>query len=1088
MKNCMCGRMWSFLLVVYLLLPVAIQGQILSGYFPAETLSSRISRITKSSGRNIAFDENKVKEIHVTELNVAGKSVEEALSGSLQSTRFTFRKKTDNSFVVYEKQEEPARSPQQPAKKGKGSLSGTVVDERGESIPGATLVIKGANIATITDMNGKFSFRNLTEGTRTITVSFISFETLEVNNVEIESGKTTALDVAMKSVTKGLGEVVVTADYGKASVSGLYARQKSSVSATNGITAEQISRTPDNNAAQVLSRISGLQVSDDKNVVVRGLSDRYNNVQLNGVLLPSTDPNRRDFAFDIIPSAILDNITVNKTASPDMTGEFAGGLVQVNTKDIPDNNFIQLTVGTGYDTRSTGKEMLGMDRGKNAWLGFTSDIHKKPAGMSLNEYSKLTMGIEKGQLIPSGDPLREQIASYMQGLPDIWKIKKFTAMPTQNYQLQAGRVINLDNGRRFGIIAALTYRNDQKIEDREMHEVFQYSWDGTSYSYATTLGGVVNLGYNIGNHKFSFQNTYNSKFSNKFWKYRGVDINDNEAKKDGFTDITINTRLFQSQLGGEHLFGKTKIKADWKASLGRMDRDQPYSKMFAAYNGSKMDDSDSYPEDYLNWGPANDPSQYKNNNVFYSNLTENVYNWAGNFQIPFSLLGLEHSVKLGYQGKYREADFTTNFFRIYSFDGPFGYGVTYSQAYNKENFQDNLYFFPISSSGRIFKDTETAEGYSGNQRLHAYYSMLDFRPFKLLRLTGGVRLENNRQKLHDAVWEEGKGFVDNLVEKNEDDWLPSINAIYSITSSLNLRASYYKTVARPDFREISTFSYWDYDLFEFIRGNPLERTKIKNTDIRLEWYPSTQEIVSLGVFVKDFKNPIELFFQPTSGGTDLFYKNLEGAKDKGIEFDFRKSLGFIAPGSFLKDIFLSGNFTWIDASIEFRESDAVDETGKPVSPKRDRPLAGQSPYIINGGLLYAGKRLGINLAYNTTGRKVVSASTSRADDRYERPRDILDFQLSYKLFKNKQAEVKLNIRDLLNQDQIIYKNSYDYDNPNGLAPDYPSIQPFPGTEYEENFPAEYNDPKGASYNKDYDTVIKRIKSGTSFSLSFSYRF
>ncbi len=297
----------------------------------------------------------------------------------------------------------------------------------------------------------------------------------------------------------------------------------------------------------------------------------------------------------------------------------------------------------------------------------------------------------------------------------------------------------------------------------------------------------------------------------------------------------------------------------------------------------------------------------------------------------------------------------------------------------------------------------------------------------------------------------------------------------------------YKTVARPDFRELSSFQYWDYDFFSTISGSPLQTTNIQNADLRSEYYPKPGEIISISGFYKKFKNPIELMYFQTSGGMAYSYYNLESALDKGIEVDFRKSLNFIAPASsFLSKLFLSGNFTWVDAKVKFKVSDAVDPNGNPVFPERDRPLAGQSPYIVNGGLLYAGESFSLNVSYNRYGKRIVFASPDRGSDEYENPRDILDLQVSYRFLKQKQAQIKLNISDLLNQNQFFYKNQFDVNNPLGVGSTTSSVQPYPGQD--SGMQPEWLDPKGTSYNKDYDVIVRRFKFGTSFSLSFSYRF
>lgn len=366
--------------------------------------------------------------------------------------------------------------------------------------------------------------------------------------------------------------------------------------------------------------------------------------------------------------------------------------------------------------------------------------------------------------------------------------------------------------------------------------------------------------------------------------------------------------------------------------------------------------------------------------------------------------------------------------------------------------------------------------------------MLDLKPLQQLRLIGGIRAEKNDQNVYDNVWSvQNQVSERKLTNNSQIDWLPSLNAIYSLTEKVNFRAAVYKTVARPDLRELSSFTYWDYDLFESVSGSPLQTTRIDNADLRLEYYPAPGEVLSLSAFYKKFKNPIEMMIAPTSSGAAYRYGNLESAMDKGLELDFRKSFSFLSPASpFWQSIYLSGNFTWLKANVTFKVSDAVDVDGNPVFPKRDRPLAGQSPYIINGALQYAGKSFGLNLAYNRFGKRIVFASPDRGSDEFENPRDLLDLQLSYKFLKRRQAELKLNISDLLNQEQLFYQNQFDLGNPFGFGVPLPSVERYPGGG--DLLTAAQKDPKGTSYNKDYDTVVRRYKFGTTFSFNFTYRF
>ncbi|WP_164974221.1 TonB-dependent receptor [Filimonas effusa] len=1039
-------------------------------------LNEVLQQLQSQSGCQFFYDQEAARKVTVDKLSFSRLPVSDALRQLREKLPLAYDIRGNEISVRIETKEKFSHRNIQ--KIAAGKISGLVLGEKGESLPGAVIKIIPSAATTQSGADGAYQL-SLTPGVYTMEVSFMSYQVKRVTDITVTADQNTSLNVLLTLEDKSLSNVVVSTSYKRASVEGLYIRQKNSASVSDGITAEQISRTPDNNTAQVLKRISGLQVTEDKYVVVRGLSERYNNVLLNGAMLPSSEPNRRNFAFDMVPSSILDRVVVNKTATPDLTGEFSGGLVLVETKDIPAENFLQLTVGTGYNTQSTGKDMIGLNRGNNAWIGFASDVHKKPEGMSWGEYNNMESKVSR--TTPASDPNRQKMHQFLSTMPENWTLKKYTAMPTQNYQVQLGRVMPFSNDSRLGLVAALTYRNEQTIQQRDLHDPFKFDYAGTANKYATTLGGSFNMGYQIGKHKFTWQNTYNRRFSDQLWKYTGIDIDNSDARQDSYNSVTVINQLFQSQLGGEHAIGKKGVKADWFASAGKMDRDQPYSRVVSRLNIGVP--GQTPPEDYLGYDLVD--NRLKNGNLFYANLNEKIYNWAANFQVPFKLLKLNQTFKLGYQGKSRNASFGADLYRMLVFsDGNYGKGTPYDQVFTQENFAKDLYLHSISGQGRNRDEAETSQGYEGIQRLHAGYLMLDLKPLKQLRLIGGLRAEANKQEVCDFVWNKQTQATDRTVTGiNQTDWLPSVNAIYAISSKLNARAAWYKTLARPDFRELSSFAYFDYDYFNTVTGSPLQTTQVNNADLRLEYFPSPGEVISVSAFYKKFKNPIETLLYP-----NVFqYKNLEKAEDKGLEFDFRKSFGFISPSSaFLSRLFLSGNFTWIDASVVFRDGDAVDKDGNKVSPTRNRPLAGQSPYIVNGGLLYAGNSFGVNVAYNRYGKRIVFASPDRASDEYERSRDLIDLQLSYKFLKQKRAEIKLNINDLLNQEQVFYRNQLDVGNPFGFAPTAPSVEQYPGQP--STFPAEYNDPKGTSFNKDYDTVVRRYKFGVTYTINFIYRF
>ncbi|AYL96591.1 TonB-dependent receptor [Mucilaginibacter celer] len=1046
---------------------------------PSANLDEVLVQLKKQSTYDFFYDKEAAKKVKVNNIKYNNAPLGNVLTDLKKSQSLEYDLQGKEISVRIEKR--PAQAPAKQQKDGK--ITGKVLDDKGETLPGATIKLVEAGKAVQSAPDGSYQFV-VVPGTYTIEITYISFQSQRISGVVVNADKSTLLDIAMKPASNALSEVVVKSDYKRASIQGLYARQKNNAALSDGITAEQISRTPDNNTAQVLTRVSGLQVSQNRFVVVRGMSDRYNNVMLNGAPLPSSEPNRRDFAFDVIPSSLVDNIVVNKTATPDLTGEFTGGLVQITTKDIPDENSMQITIGGGYNSRATGKDFISGHRGTANYFGFANDYQRKPTGMSLGEYDNLALKIVDNSATADQ---KAQAAKFLGTLPDNWALRKYTAQPIQSYQFTAAHSFPFKDNSTLGVIAALTYRNEQLNNQHDVNILTDKDYKGTDYIFNTLWGGSLNLAYTSGHNKFTLKNTYNRRFNDEHFTFSGINMNDN-SYVNAYSNQTIVNELFQTNFTGEHTLGKRGIKADYGFALSTVDRDQPFSRLMYQYHplGHQPDDYYSY-----NFNDSN----FQLGNIFYSHLAERRYTWQTNLQIPFRFNQLNHSVKLGYQGSYRRANFGADLYRIKSTSSANSNqydGIAYYDVYNPSQFANgSLYLYPTVPAGNGITSSDAGTGYKGRQKLNAFYGMVDLKPVKNLRLIAGVRYERNEQNVFTST--RGKApanqlppIVDSLIQSKNNDFLPSVNAIYTLTPKMNLRAAYYKTVARPDFRELSFFSYFDYDLFVSVSGDNLKRTSIQNYDLRYEFYPSPGEIISVSGFYKNFKDPIEILY-PNANPRKYVYSNLKGAKNTGIEVDLRKSLNFISGSSPLwSNLYISGNFTYLDASVDLGTVYSVNADGKAVPGKRNRPLTGQSPYIINGGILYTGKHFGFNATYNRFGHRIVYASPDRSEDLYENGRNVIDMQLSYKFSKDNKAEFRLNISNLLNSQMFYYRNHYQ---PTGKPDEQPipSVQPYPG-DGTPPLPAEQIDPKGTKYNAKYDTKIYTWQYGTTSTLNFIYRF
>jgi len=993
----------KYVLLAVLLSAIAtLSAQNITHSFPQQTLENRVKELIKISKKNITFDSKEIGNTVLPVLQLADATLEQVLEKSLSKTVLTFKKISATSYVIVRKEVSSPRPT------GTGRLSGTVTDDKGEAIIGASVIIPGTGKGAITDVNGNYTLQ-APSGENTIEVSFISYQKKKITGVDIRPDKTTKLDVTLAEASEQLTEVTVTAQVQRASAVGLLMQQKAAISMTDGISSELIKKTGDNNVAQVLKRVSGVTIQEGKYVTVRGMSERYNNVQLNGSSLPSTEPNRRNFSFDIIPSSLVEDVTVSKTFTPDLPAEFTGGLVLVNTLSVPESKFFHVGVGTGGNTNSTGKEFYSSTR-------YTADYF-------LGETDKRTWY--------AGDN-EQSIANAIQ--KNTWGLYRYTAMPMQNYTLSAGLPIDLGGSNKLGIVTGLTYRHEDNIETTTegiLRGGDSITSPANKYKFATSIGVVVNIGWQRPGHKITWNNLYNNRVTNTSFIRNIQDDNTAKPQVDNYSVILIGN-LVQTQLKGEHKLLRDKLKLTWNADYNKSTRTNPDDRHVVGVY---------YEEPFINWSFGTNDNIFTINkgHLMYSKLEESKKNIGGNLEYTFRVKNNAQKLKAGYLGSFRQASYRQLYLRGDRIGSNELMGLSLHDYYAPQYFEEGIqkYFLSGTTQGG-------GNFYDGNQDVHAAYLMGDFSFFNKLHLIGGMRMENE----HTYAVSEDSVTVDKV------NWLPSVTAVYNLTDNINLRAAYSQTLARPDFRELSTCSYYNVeDRMTCFVAKALDQTETRNYDFRFEWYPQAGELVSFSFFYKQFSNPVENIAYLMQDGQNYMLKtvNLDKFDLKGAEFSFRKSFGFIAPA--LKDLFLSGNAVYQVGDISYSDWEVT----------RERPLQGLSPYSINGGLTYQGARIGAAVNYSRVGRKLMLGGEYAKTDEYENPRDVIDFQLSA-LFLNKKLEIKANISDLLAQDVITYRNcAY------------------------KNYTIEDRTDLGLDYNPG-DWLLNRIKKGSSYSISISYKF
>jgi TonB-dependent receptor len=940
-----------------------------------------------------------------------------------------------------------------------GTISGIVRDNKNETLPGVTIRVENTQSGTVTQVDGSYNLA-VPAGTYSVSFSYVGYDTKKVTSVKVTRNKITGLDMVIEpNKASSLNEVVVTASFKQASVEGLYSKQKNSSSVSDGISADQIRKTPDNNAAQVLKRVNGLTIQDNKFVTVRGMSERYNNVMLNNSMLPSTEPNRRNFSFDIIPSNLIDNIVVMKTATPDLPGEFAGGVVLVQTKGVPDKDYITVAAGTGYNTLSIGQPFHSLKRAPSEYFG-------KPGGTRDWWYKKWDDREYKNILAQKDFG---KVAEYDKKIPNTWGLYRYKYNPLQQYQLAVGRLLRLKNNASLGATVAVTYRHDEQLtEEAQRFRISHYILRGNAYDINNTIAGIANFGYQNKNTKISFKNLYNKRFTHTTQEVSGTALSGGGAIS-SYTDIITVNDMYQNRLEGDHVVTSKKIKLNWSLDRSQLVRLQPDMRNSTTVNG--------------NYGLTEAQGSFSITSpglsIMNARLKESRLNYAINVTLPFTLLKQEQKIKVGYLGYQRDADF------LFS-------GLKLSQTPGS-NLSDDLYGRPdyfvadpkfLTATGMYYKPagpsfSNTPEAYTGKQTQNSGYIMADVKPIEKLRLIGGVRVEANGMEVNTINYAfNAQGIPitkDSVIEFRKTDVLPSVNAVYSLTQKMNIRAAYSQTVARPDFRERSAFQYYDfYDNTTYKGIAGLKDTKTENIDIRFEYYPKSGEIFSVSAFYKKFTDPVELIQQQSSGDEAVnLYFNLQSSTNYGIEADFRKSLGFLSGNrSILRSMYLNGNFTYMQSSVEYDINRLTAEVSG-LNPKsfdnadanRKRPLQGLSPYIINGAIGYEAERLGAQVSYNRIGPRLIVGGPHDYEDQFENARDVVDFQISTKAWHNK-LDIRLNVSDLLQQPYIIYQNA-------GVSADKTQI-------IDQN-----NDPKKNNYNKNLDVVRLKTYKGSNISLSLS---
>lgn len=907
--------------------------------------------------------------------------------------------------------------------KAQSRITGKITDRvTNEALVGVTVAVKGTTIGTSTDLDGKYTL-TLKPGTYDLIFRYIQYKTIEISGIKISEKEVLQKDIILEELSfngKELTEATISAQAKKESVAGINLERKNAATVSDGISNEQIKKTPDRNVSDALKRISGTSIQENKFAIIRGMNDRYNAAYLNGAPLPSTESDRKAFSFNIIPSALIDNIMIYKAPSPDITADFAGGLIMINTKNLPESKISVFNFSFGSHSLTTFKEFSSFRNSKTDILGFDNGTR------SLKETRNYRDGLSKSEYV-----------DFTRKLNNDWKIYNSTAMPNLSMAYTWGKSF-LHHKNSFGTIFSVNYSNNNRYSAIAQNK-YRYEDNNTDQNFIdkqylnnVSFGALLNLGYKLKKkHIISLKNLFNINTDDVTTLRTGLGSGENQVFIKSYSNIYNQNRIFSSQLSGEHSISDKEHKVMWVLNAGEIFRSVPDYRI-ATYSGEGSN-TDEY-------------SLAVNNNMFstssgrfYSDMNERIISGNLSYSIPFEIKKVKNVFKTGVLSFYRFRDFKSRYFTYY---GSWGISGSPENNLSENNINENgVYLVEQSSPAR---DNYTAEAFN-----NAAYAMFDTKILKSLRIVYGVRYEKYHQKVNTA----NGTNLPLVIDSTYINLLPSLNLTWNYKEKTNFRISAGKSLNRPEFRELSAFPFYNYNLNSNIAGNPsLQPATVWNYDLRWEYFPTNKEIISAGMFYKKINNPIEMSIDVTQVSLRTFgYANQHSASNFGFEFDLRKNLDFIGKMvgiSILKDFVFNANITLIKSAITFNKlSPAVE----------NRPLQGQSPYIINTGLQYNDTKSGwgANISYNKTGRRIAFVGAPKLAmwglDIYENSRTVIDFQIS-KSFK--KWDYKLTAGDLLGKDIVFYQDNN----------------------------------KDKKYNVNSDNTIFNIKAGRTVSAGISYKF
>ena len=892
-------------------------------------------------------------------------------------------------------------------------ITGKVIDgEFNELLPFANVLLltaEGENIdGTSTDFDGAFTFEVL-KGTYILEFSFVGYDSKRITDVIVGQNEEYTLTATLLPASNSLDEVIVTTTAKNNTEASVLLIQKRAVNLIDGLSAQSIQKTGDSDLASAIKRIPGVSVQDGKFVYVRGLGDRYSKTLLGGLEVPGLDPDKNTLQLDIFPTNLLDNILISKSASADLNSDFTGGIVDVILKDfslLPEYSF---SIRGSYNPdMNLNDNFIGNENEAFNFLGFDNGYFDNPLSSKQEIPFPETFNI--GQSV-----LTRFLTQKLESTMDASRFQSFL-----NYSIgaTASNQYNLSDTKSIGYIASLSLKRDYEyyesffngtVEKENINKPLEpYSEQVGEFGQVKNLGSALlgislkttNSKYKLnllaiksgesgaikGNYKEFIENPYNG-----------------DASILTYTDRNILSLPFSSQ----HIFngGNSSLDIKIAPSIARVyDKDFKKTVFEIAPNGNKLIS----------------PNTTQNPTRLWRSLKEDVISSKIQYNLDLKGEKIQGKIKFGSSFTYKQRDFETDDYRI----AYRGLSSVLGGDANNILAPNFIYDLDTNQGSYIKGDFQRTNQYESSGQTFAGYISSELILSGKWKSTIGLRFENYLVKYTGENIEAIKFNNEKLIDTK--DLYPSLNVIRTINDDRNLRISYSKTTARPTFKEISAAQIYDPITERYFVGNPdVNPTYINNFDLRYESYSDGNQIFAISTFYKQFIDPIEITAFDANQPSVFIVRNNEEASVYGIELEYRKDilnndnhkLSLNLNTSVIQSI-----QTMSDAEYQGR---LISNPDKEIDDSRE--LQGQSPYLINLGLVYNlfEKNIEIGSYYNVQGKTLEVVGIGNLPDVYTLPFHNLSLNISKSFGKNLDQSLTFKAENLLNSKR---ESEYDYYN------------------------------------------------------------